>query len=147
MKMTMHIDEDVLAQVMELTGAKTKTQAVEMALTEMARRHKQKKFFQRGLNATPEQLDEMGRSLMEIHGASMDIDEAAVQRFFAKNDARRAAQQARELKVAEDPQEAAVRSTIQTQEVLPGSADLPRQEPRPAIKYPKAPANEQPGSR
>lgn len=102
MKMTMHIDEDVLAQVMELTGAKTKTQAVEMALTEMARRHRQKKFFQKGLDATPEQLDEMGRSLMEIHGASMDIDEAAVQRFFAKSDARRAAKQARELKVAED---------------------------------------------
>src|SRR5574344_1793634 len=102
MKMTMHIDEDVLAQVMELTGAKTKTQAVEMALTEMARRHKQKKFFQKGLGLTPEQLGEYGRALMEIHGDSMDIDEAAVQRFIAKSDARRAAKQARELKVAED---------------------------------------------
>ena len=78
MKMTMHIDEDVLAQVMELTGAKTKTQAVEMALTEMARRHRQKKFFQKGLGLTPEQLGEYGRALMEIHGDSMDIDEAAV---------------------------------------------------------------------
>lgn len=102
MKMTMHIDEDVLAQVMELTGAKTKTQAVEMALTEMARRHKQKKFFKKGLGLTPEELGEIGRDLMEIHGDSMDIDEAAVQRFIAHTDALRAAKQARELKVAED---------------------------------------------
>ncbi len=40
MKMTMNIDEDVLNEVMEITGAKTKTAAVEMALTEMARRRK-----------------------------------------------------------------------------------------------------------
>lgn len=40
MKMTMNIDEDVLTEVMEITGAKTKTAAVEMALTEMARRRK-----------------------------------------------------------------------------------------------------------
>jgi hypothetical protein len=136
MKMTMHIDEDVLAQVMELTGAKTKTQAVEMALTEMARRHRQKKFFQKGLGLTPEQLGEYGRALMEIHGDSMDIDEAAVQRFIAKSDARRAAKQARELKVAEDQQV-----------VRPVRHDLPPQDPLPEIKYPKAPANEQPGSR
>ena len=30
MKMTMHIDEDVLARVMKVTGAKTKRQAVEV---------------------------------------------------------------------------------------------------------------------
>ena len=40
MKMTMNIDEDVLTEVMEITGAKTKTAAVEMALSEMARRRK-----------------------------------------------------------------------------------------------------------
>ena len=40
MKMTMNIDEDVLTEVMKITGAKTKTAAVEMALTEMARRRK-----------------------------------------------------------------------------------------------------------
>ena len=33
MKMTMHIDEDVLDRVMKITGAKTKTAAVEIALT------------------------------------------------------------------------------------------------------------------
>ncbi len=56
MKMTMHIDEDVLAHVMKVTGAKTKTQAVEMALADMARRHKMKELFQQGLGLTPNQL-------------------------------------------------------------------------------------------
>jgi len=56
MKMTMHIDEDVLDRVMKVTGAKTKTQAVEFALTEMARRHKMKELFSQGLGLTPDQL-------------------------------------------------------------------------------------------
>jgi Arc/MetJ family transcription regulator len=56
MKMTMHIDEDVLDRVMKITGAKTKTQAVEIALTEMARRHKLKELLTQGLGMTPEQL-------------------------------------------------------------------------------------------
>jgi Arc/MetJ family transcription regulator len=56
MKMTMHIDEDVLARVMKITGAKTKTQAVEMALTEMARRHKMTELFSQGLGLTPDEL-------------------------------------------------------------------------------------------
>jgi Arc/MetJ family transcription regulator len=56
MKMTMHIDEDVLARVMKITGAKTKTQAVEMALTEMARRHKMKELFSQGLGLTSDEL-------------------------------------------------------------------------------------------
>lgn len=54
-KMTMHIDEDVLAQVMEITGAKSKTQAVEIALKEMARRHKQRKLFRQPLYDSDEQ--------------------------------------------------------------------------------------------
>lgn len=54
--MTMHIDEGVLARVMKITGAKTKTQAVEMALTEMARRHKMKELFSQGLGLTPDEL-------------------------------------------------------------------------------------------
>jgi hypothetical protein len=45
MKMTMNIDEGVLNEVMEITGARTKTAAVEMALTEMARRRKLTKAF------------------------------------------------------------------------------------------------------
>ncbi|WP_457795355.1 type II toxin-antitoxin system VapB family antitoxin [Horticoccus sp. 23ND18S-11] len=56
MKMTMNIDEDVLARVMKVTGAKTKTQAVEMALGEMARRHKMKELFSQGLGLTPDEL-------------------------------------------------------------------------------------------
>lgn len=56
MKMTMHIDEEVLDRVMKLTGAKTKTLAVEMALTEMARRQKLKELFTAGLGLTPDEL-------------------------------------------------------------------------------------------
>jgi Arc/MetJ family transcription regulator len=56
MKMTMHIDEDVLARVMKITGAKTKTAAVETALNEMARRHKMKELFSAGLGFTPDEL-------------------------------------------------------------------------------------------
>jgi len=37
MKMTMHIDEDLLAGAMEATGAKTKTGAAGLALQEVSR--------------------------------------------------------------------------------------------------------------
>jgi Arc/MetJ family transcription regulator len=75
MKMTMHIDEDVLDRVMKVTGAKTKTEAVQIALTEMARRHKLKELFSQGLGLTPEQLkaefaptaaDEFDRPLLNV---------------------------------------------------------------------------------
>jgi Arc/MetJ family transcription regulator len=56
MKMTMHIDEDVLDRVMKITGAKTKTAAVEIALKDMARRHKLKELFSAGLGLTPDEL-------------------------------------------------------------------------------------------
>lgn len=56
MKMTMHIDEEVLDRVMKVTGAKTKTAAVEIALKEMARRHKMKELFTAGLGLSPEEL-------------------------------------------------------------------------------------------
>lgn len=56
MKMTMHIDEDVLARVMKITGASTKTEAVEIALKEMARRHKMKELFTAGLGLAPDEL-------------------------------------------------------------------------------------------
>ena len=56
MKMTMHIDEEVLDRVMKITGAKTKTAAVEIALKEMARRHKMKELFSQGLGLTPDEL-------------------------------------------------------------------------------------------
>ena len=56
MKMTMHIDEDVLDRVMKITGATTKTAAVEIALSEMARRHKMKELFSAGLGMTSDEL-------------------------------------------------------------------------------------------
>lgn len=56
MKMTMHIDEDVLARVMKITGAGTKTEAVEIALKEMARRHKMKELFTAGLGLSADEL-------------------------------------------------------------------------------------------
>lgn len=56
MKMTMHIDEQVLARVMKVTGAKSKTKAVEIALKEMARRHKLHEILSQGLGLTPDEL-------------------------------------------------------------------------------------------
>ena len=56
MKMTMHINEDVLAEVMKITGVRSKTKAVEAALTEMVRKHKLKTLGAIGLGMTPEEL-------------------------------------------------------------------------------------------
>lgn len=56
MKMTMHIEEEVLERVMKITGARTKTAAVKIALNEMARRHKMKELFSAGLGMSPEEL-------------------------------------------------------------------------------------------
>ena len=55
MKMTMHIDEDVLDRVMKITGAKTKRAAVEIALKDMARRHKMKELFSKDIGLTPDE--------------------------------------------------------------------------------------------
>ncbi len=38
MKMTLNIDDELLARVIEFTGAKTKTEAIDLALKEMDRR-------------------------------------------------------------------------------------------------------------
>ena len=56
MKMTMHIDEDTLKEVMKLTGAPSKTAAVEMALKELARKAKLKTILKRGLGLKPGEL-------------------------------------------------------------------------------------------
>ncbi len=80
MKMTMNIDEDVLARVMKVTGAKTKTQAVEMALSEMARKHKMKELFSQGLGLTPDELRaEFAPSpadVLDSHGLMVAEDQA-----------------------------------------------------------------------
>ncbi len=51
--MTMHIDEDTLAEVMKITGAPSKTAAVEMALKEIARKAKLKALLKKGFGLTP----------------------------------------------------------------------------------------------
>jgi Arc/MetJ family transcription regulator len=56
MKMTMHIDEDVLDDVVKITGVASKTKAVEKALTEMVRRYRLKTMARKGLGLTSEEL-------------------------------------------------------------------------------------------
>lgn len=89
MKMTMHIDEDVLAQVMELTGAKTKTAAVEMALRDLARRHKQRKLFRTPLWPTHEDWVKDAAPQPSDAIDPPDIDEDAVQRCISRLRSRR----------------------------------------------------------
>jgi Arc/MetJ family transcription regulator len=45
MKMTLHIDEDLLERVMAFTGAKTKTEAIANALKEIDRRARLKELL------------------------------------------------------------------------------------------------------
>ena len=56
MKMTMHIDDETLAEVMKITGAESKTAAVELALKEMVRRARFKAVATAGLGLTKEEL-------------------------------------------------------------------------------------------
>ena len=56
MKMTMHINEDILEDVMKITGVPSKTKAVEVALTEMVRRHRLKELGKKGLGLTAAEL-------------------------------------------------------------------------------------------
>lgn len=56
MKMTMHIDEGLLARVMEDYGYVSKTEAVEMALRELDRRARFREVGRRGMEMTPEEL-------------------------------------------------------------------------------------------
>ena len=59
MKMTMHIDEDTLREVMKITGAPSKTAAVEMALKELARKAKLKALLRRGTGLKGKKLEEV----------------------------------------------------------------------------------------
>lgn len=56
MKMTMHIDDELLNRVIETHGFKSKTEAVEAALLELDRQHKIREFRKHGLGLTPEEL-------------------------------------------------------------------------------------------
>jgi len=63
----MNIDESVLSEVIDITGARTKTAAVEMALSEMARR-------------------KLGKTLRAL--AAVPADEMAAGYDFSAHDAR-----------------------------------------------------------
>ena len=56
MKMTLHIDDGLLARVMEATGTDSKTRAIDLALREMDRRAKLITLTREGLGATPDEL-------------------------------------------------------------------------------------------
>jgi Arc/MetJ family transcription regulator len=56
MKMTLHIDDDLLARVMEATGAGSKTAAIDLALREVDRRAKLVKLASEGLGVSGDAL-------------------------------------------------------------------------------------------
>ena len=58
MKMTMHIDDELLARVMEATGTTSKTKAIDLALREMDRRAKLIKLSSAGLGLSADELKE-----------------------------------------------------------------------------------------
>ncbi len=56
MKMTMHIDEALLDDVIETFGCRSKTEAVSFALKEVLRRRRLREFLKGGLGLTEEEL-------------------------------------------------------------------------------------------
>lgn len=58
MKMTLHIDEALLERVAAIYGCESKTAAVALALGEMERRHTLKRYADRGLGFSAEELRE-----------------------------------------------------------------------------------------
>jgi Arc/MetJ family transcription regulator len=56
MKMTMHIDDELLARVMAATGATSKTAAIDLALREVDRRTKLARLASEGLGLGPDEL-------------------------------------------------------------------------------------------
>ncbi len=52
----MHIDDALLERVIRLTGAASKTEAVDRALREMDRRERLAEYGRKGLGLTPEEL-------------------------------------------------------------------------------------------
>lgn len=58
MKMTMHIDEALLARVMEATGTTSKTKAIDLALRELDRKAKLMSLSEAGLGLSGDELRE-----------------------------------------------------------------------------------------
>ena len=56
--MTMYIDDELLARVMEATGTTSKTKAIDLALRDMDRRAKLIKLSAAGLGLGPDELKE-----------------------------------------------------------------------------------------
>lgn len=56
MKMTMYVDEGLLARVMAMTGVTSKTKAIDLALREMDRRAAVLKLCSEGLGIGPDEL-------------------------------------------------------------------------------------------
>ena len=56
MKMTMHINEKLLDEVMDTFGCVTKTDAVDFALRELVRKRKLREFGKTGIGLTPDEL-------------------------------------------------------------------------------------------
>lgn len=82
MKMTMHIDEELLARVMETHGYETKTDAVEGALREMDRKFQLAEYGRKGLGLTPEELGnavDPDYDLMALRVADMPA------KYYARN--------------------------------------------------------------
>ena len=93
MKMTIEIPEDVLAEVMLLTGKQTKRDAVEFALRESARSAKQRRIFSEGLQLTPEQIEAEAAPKPSDLLDAPDIDWDAVRRFSESSEKRRIRQE------------------------------------------------------
>ena len=58
MKMTLHIDDDLLARVMAATGANSKTAAIDIALREVDRRATLMRLASEGLGLSADALKE-----------------------------------------------------------------------------------------
>ena len=56
MKMTMHVDDSLLARVMEATGTTSKTKAIDLALREMDRKARLVKLTSAGLGSSGDEL-------------------------------------------------------------------------------------------
>ncbi len=72
MKMTMHIDEELLERVMEAHGFASKTEAVDHALRELDRRHRFRKLVAKPSPFTPEELSagvEPGYDILSLRAA------------------------------------------------------------------------------
>lgn len=67
MKMTMHINEELLERVITRFGFASKTEAVDAALREMDRKARFKEFIETGFDFSPEELENAVEPGYDIH--------------------------------------------------------------------------------